>query len=401
MRKVHLGDVVDFISGGTPNTSTPHYWSGSIPWASAKDLKSFYLWDTADHVSEDGAAAGTRFVNPGTTLLLTRGMTLLKDVPVVVAKTRMTFNQDIKALIAKPALDPTFLPYILVGRKLDLLSMVDLAGHGTGRLNSEELRRFEIVLPSRPQQRRIAEILCALDDKIELNRRMNETLEAIARAVFLKHFASETSRAELRDVVTALRRGVSPTYVPAGGVRVVNQKCVRDGWLSFDACRRHDDTHGRAVDGLLLRVGDIVVNSTGVGTLGRVAQVHDLTERTTFDSHVTVVRPDVDVVDELYVGFVLRMSQDDIEELGEGSTGQTELSGARLGSFEIPYAPLEKQRVFAQIAKPLVQRQLSNEHESATLAQIRDTLLPKLLSGELRVRDAEDVVADATAGAAV
>src|SRR5204863_307753 len=81
----------------------------------------------------------------------------------------------------KPGVREAFLPYLLLGNKDRLLNLVDLAGHGTGRLNSDELNAFDVVLPSEPEQRAIAHILGTLDDKIELNRRMNDTLEELAR----------------------------------------------------------------------------------------------------------------------------------------------------------------------------------------------------------------------------
>lgn len=71
-----LGEMADFISGGTPSKSRPSYWTGPVPWASAKDMKRFRLEDTEDHLSEDAVANGTRLVPAGTVFLLTRGMTL-------------------------------------------------------------------------------------------------------------------------------------------------------------------------------------------------------------------------------------------------------------------------------------------------------------------------------------
>lgn len=183
-----LGDMVDFLSGGTPSKARAEYWGGSIPWVSAKDMKRFRLEDSEDHVTEDGAAASTKMVPAGTVLLLVRGMTLLNDVPICIAGQEMTFNQDVKALRPKPGVLSEFLPYLLLGHKERLLSSVDLAGHGTGRLNSDELKGLDVYLPPLHEQHAIAEILGTLDDKIELNRRMAETLEGMARALFKSWF---------------------------------------------------------------------------------------------------------------------------------------------------------------------------------------------------------------------
>ena len=183
-----LGSVVDLLSGGTPSKRRADYWNGTFPWVSAKDMKQFRLPDTEDHLTEEGVANGTRIAPRGSVLLLTRGMTLLNDIPVCVIQRPMAFNQDVKALRPTEAVDDEFLPYLILGNKHRLLRMVDLAGHGTGRLNSEELRALDFPLPPLEEQRAIARVLGALDDKIELNRRMSETLEEMARALFRSWF---------------------------------------------------------------------------------------------------------------------------------------------------------------------------------------------------------------------
>jgi type I restriction enzyme S subunit len=144
-----LGGVTEFLSGGTPSKSHAEYWGGSIPWVSAKDMKRFRIDDTEDHVTEAGVDA-TKLIPAGTVLLLARGMTLLNDVPICVAHQPMTFNQDVKALRPKPHLASEYLPYLLLGNKQRLQSLVDLAGHGTGRLNSASSRHSKWYFPHFP-----------------------------------------------------------------------------------------------------------------------------------------------------------------------------------------------------------------------------------------------------------
>ena len=164
-RETTLGELVDFLSGGTPSKARADYWAGSVPWVSAKDMKRFRLDDAEDHISEEAIVNGTGLVPAGSVLLLTRGMTPLNDVPICVIDRPMTFNQDVKALWPKPRVCADYLPYLLLGNKERLLSLVDLAGHGTGRLNSDELKALDIMLPPLPEQRAIAHILGTLDDR--------------------------------------------------------------------------------------------------------------------------------------------------------------------------------------------------------------------------------------------
>ena len=184
-----LGKCVQFLSGGTPSMQKAEYWGGDIPWVSAKDLKTLVLRESQDHLSKLGATSGTRMVGPGAILMLVRGMTLHHDIPICIAGRPLAFNQDIKALIPDEGMiDGRYLLYALLAKKDILLSLVDSAGHGTGRLNTDQLKALPIPLPPLAEQKRIAHILGTLDDKIELNRRMNATLEATARALFQSWF---------------------------------------------------------------------------------------------------------------------------------------------------------------------------------------------------------------------
>jgi len=161
-----LDELVDIQSGGTPSKANPAFWNGSIPWVSAKDMKKLFLEDAEDHISTAAVDDGSKLVPAGTLLMLTRGMTLLKDVPICVLRREMCFNQDVKALRPKVDVDTLFLAFLLLGNKQRLLKMVDIAGHGTGKLNTDELKALELVSPQPAEQQRIADCLSALDARI-------------------------------------------------------------------------------------------------------------------------------------------------------------------------------------------------------------------------------------------
>lgn len=161
-----LGSITDFKSGGTPSKDNAAFWNGSIPWASAKDMKHLFLQDTEDHVTPTAIAEGAKLAPAGSILILIRGMTLLKDVPICVLTSEMSFNQDVKALLPKVDVDGRFLAYFLLGCKQRLLSLVDIAGHGTGRLDTDKLKSLEVMLPKLAEQQRIAECLISLEQLI-------------------------------------------------------------------------------------------------------------------------------------------------------------------------------------------------------------------------------------------
>nr|WP_176024255.1 restriction endonuclease subunit S [Brucella pseudintermedia] len=326
-------------------------------------------------------------------------------------------------VVPKTELDMRWLYYAMIHHKLGEID----DGSPIPSTTRAAVYPRKLGVPEIDEQKAIGAVLGSLDDKIELNQQMNVTLEAMVRAIFKSWFVDfDPVRAKmeeqdagfvadvialfpdfldhesgvpngwryapLSELASELRRGIAPKYIEQGGVCVVNQRCIRDRKVSFDASRRHD-IEQRAIDGRELEVGDVLVNSTGVGTLGRVGQVWALTETTVADSHVTVVRAR-DGISSIYLGQNLLSREAEIEALGEGSTGQTELSRTRLGELLIlvPSGPVLD--AFDKFTDPVLKRIAANDEESRTLVSLRDLLLPKLISGEVRIGDAGRLIGE-------
>lgn len=154
---------------------------------------------------------------------------------------------------------------------------------------------------------------------------------------------------KLSDVAEYISRGITPSYTEETGTIVINQKCVRGGEVSLEESRYHNTAKKKVPTDKILRKWDILVNSTGTGTLGRVGQIVCDMPQATVDSHVTIVRPS-GRVDPAYLGYALKWRQPYIEALAEGSTGQTELSRFRLGDeITIPLPSLETQKIISQV----------------------------------------------------
>ena len=155
----------------------------------------------------------------------------------------------------------------------------------------------------------------------------------------------------LSKVCQLINRGISPVYLDDGGTAVLNQKCIRDHSINYDLGRRHCVTTKRVSADKLVRVGDVLVNSTGTGTLGRVAQVRDEPhEPTTVDSHVTIVRPKDGLFFPEFFGYALIAIENQIQEGGEGCGGQTELARSKLANdyhVSFPTSIPEQRRIVA------------------------------------------------------
>ncbi|TOY93620.1 restriction endonuclease subunit S [Vibrio fluvialis] len=161
---------------------------------------------------------------------------------------------------------------------------------------------------------------------------------------------------KLGDVCDIIKRGIAPKYLEDGGVCVINQQCIRDHAINYDLARRHDVSVKKVPQERYIKVGDVLVNSTGTGTLGRVAQVRNMpVEPSTVDTHVTIVRPKEDYFFDEFFGYMLIMIEDQITSSGEGASGQTELSRTKLEKeffVSYPTSKSEQQKIVTMTCSP-------------------------------------------------
>ncbi len=395
-RSVPLAECANFLSGGTPPKGVPDYWNGGIPWVSAKDMKTFRLSDTLEHVTPEGVAHGTRLVPAGTVLVLVRGMTLHSDVPVCITRRPMAFNQDVRALRPRPEVDSDYLAYALLANKPALLSMVDSASHGTGRIHSGALASFPMAVPSLSEQRTITHVLGTLDDRIDLNNRMNQTLGAMARAIFKSWFVDfePVQKGSLLFPQTLRTSDLGP---------------IPEGWKveKLGACC--DFAYGKALKGEHRSEGNIpvfgsngrigwhdqaLVKGPGIvvgrkGNPGTViwASADFFPIDTTF--YVIPRKADISIH---YLFFTL--SSLNLPSLStDSAVPGLSRNMAYLSDILLPPGVVTK--AFAATIRPFMDKAALNDQETATLAALRDTLLPKLLSGEIRVKQAEKIVSEA------
>ncbi|OLO99863.1 hypothetical protein BVU76_23575 [Mycolicibacterium porcinum] len=372
----------EFVSDGVPFIRAADMSSGVIDFANAGRINA-----TARERIRKGIGA------PGDVILSHKGTVGRVAVaparsPDFVCSPQTTFWRSLDPRVV----DQRFLRYVMVSadfaRQLDVLKgQTDMAPY----VSLTDQRSMEIELPDISHQRAIADVLGALDDKIAANERVVSLARDLANARFF-HAAHDGLEIRVADAAVLLSRGVSPKYVERDGMTVLNQKCVRDQRVSLTPARLMTPLSTRM--DRLLRKNDVLVNSTGAGTLGRVARWTNTAEATV-DSHITIVRFDDAVVDPVCAGFALVRLQSAIEALAEGSTGQTELRRDLLGGLTLVVPARGAQSKLGEELDTLDALQQSVLSESATVARIRDELLPLLMSGKLPVKDAENLVAEA------
>ncbi len=325
-------------------------------------------------------------------------------VPASLSGANLTENA-VKLTDFKAGYVPQYVNYCLSTIECQAQMQQFAGGAAQPKLGIYKVLDIEIPVLPEASQHRVAEILTAYDDLIENNRHRITILEEMARMIYrewfvnfrfpghekLKMVESEIGLIPagwtvepLRELTTLISRGISPHYDDEAAGRVINQKCIRDGRLSLEHSRKQSKN---VPEDKLIRLGDVLINSTGVGTLGRVAQVLEPISDCTVDSHVSIVRPRDN---SEFLGKTLLHLEQHFERLGVGSTGQTELSRERIASTRLVVPTPDLQKRFSQLVAPMNGMIVCCLARNSTLHQTRDLLLPKLISGEVSVEQIED-----------
>lgn len=407
---IPLRECGQWYSGGTPSTSIPEYWDGDIPWITASSLHSFRITDSERRVTMLGVDNGTRMVPANTILFVVRGMSLKSEFRVGISMRPVTFGQDCKAIVPRKDMAPLFLANVLRAKAPEILEIVDEASHGTGRLQTDALGQLAIPVPPLTEQQAIACILGALDDKIELNRRMNRTLEAMARAIFQSWFVDfDPVRAKLAGrQPPGLNPKLAALFPDAFEDSELGE--IPKGWrvatlgdvcqLAYGKARKADErVPGHvAVMGSNGQVGwhnVSLVSGPGV-VVGRKGNPGIITwvDSPFFPIDTTFyVVPRRDSIPLTYLHDAL-VHLDLPRFSADSAVPGLNRNIAYMSNVVVPRPELLS--AFDLRIKTVRRRMEATNKENRTLATLRDALLPKLISGELRVPDAERIVGRCT-----
>ena len=426
-KKVAVSDIAVPVLGGTPSKAHPEYWEGgTIPWATAKDISSAnsrYVYSTENNITQQGLKNSAAKLLPAGTIVITARGTV---GAIAQLGREMTFNQTCYGLV--PKRDYVSNDYLYYALKATLAEMKTLA-YGTvfETITKKTFDSWRIPLPPLPEQRAIAHILGTLDDKIELNRRMNETLEAMARALFKSWFvdfdpvvvnaikAGNPIPEKFAKRAAHYRQNPDALRLPEHILRLFPDRFVDselgpipEGWEVVSIGEMADILSGKRPkqrskvyseenpiplwggNGPMAFVSEPLFNEpiilTGrVGTLGAVFRI---VKPSWPSDNTLVIRPhDSKYYDYLYFSILTL----DLISLNRGST-QPLLAQSDLKSQRTIRPPMGALSAFADQAGVIFSESQQLEEESQILAILRDTLLPKLVSGALQPLDVEKVL---------
>lgn len=372
-----ISDIGTVVGGATPSTKKiENYEGGNIAWITPKDLSTLsgrYIQCGERNITEIGLKSCS------TQLLLKNTVLFSSRAPigyVAIAANEVCTNQGFKSVIPNEATDPLFLFYLLKYNK----DKIEAMGSGTTfkEVSGNTMKNIIVRVPSDKEvQKNIASILGTLDDKIEENERINNNLLQQSEALFKKRFLSCNelpfgwARMALGDISDMSAGGDKPQIIS-------NQKTEEHQYPVYSNGISDEGLYGFTTD---YKISAESVTVSARGTIGFVCLRH--IPYTPIVRLVTLV-PHTNIVSAKYLYLWLKS----VPIHGTGTT-QQQLTVPDFRKTEILIPPKADMREFTETVNSLFQQVWANQEENTKLADIRDTLLPRLMSGELDVSSIE------------
>lgn len=395
IHEVKLGDIAT-VKGGKrlPKGINLITKPNTHPYIRVRDLngkRTLELDSSFEFVDDETQKTISRYiVNEGDIVLSIVGTIGLVAV-IGKSLNEANLTENCVKLTSLSGVDRDFLYYFLKSSYGQQEITRGTVGAVQAKLPIKNIQDITIPLPDELTQRKIAAVLSSLDAKIETNKKINDNLMQQAVTIFKSWFVEyspfdgiepkEWETVNLEKITSLISRGIAPKYSDNSDQIVINQKCIRNHMIDLSQARTHTP---KVINEKWLRFGDLLINSTGDGTLGRAAQVWFQPQNITVDSHVTVVRPAKENL-IFYIGLWGVLHEREIESLHTGSTGQTELPKERVKALELHLPDNGTLDRFNTLIAPIAAAIVSKQNESNKLATLRDALLPKLMSGEIDV----------------
>ena len=372
-----ISDIGTVVGGATPSTKKiENYEGGNIAWITPKDLSTLsgrYIQCGERNITEIGLKGCSAQLLPKNTVLFSSRAPIGY---VAIAANEVCTNQGFKSVIPNEATDPLFLFYLLKYNK----NKIEAMGSGTTfkEVSGNTMKNIIVRVPSDKEvQKNIASILGTLDDKIEENERINNNLLQQAEALFKKRFLSCNelpfgwARMALGDISDMSAGGDKPQIIS-------NQKTEEHQYPVYSNGISDEGLYGFTTD---YKISAESVTVSARGTIGFVCLRH--IPYTPIVRLVTLV-PHTNIVSAKYLYLWLKS----VPIHGTGTT-QQQLTVPDFRKTEILIPPKADMREFTETVNSLFQQVWANQEENTKLADIRDTLLPRLMSGELDVSSIE------------
>lgn len=381
-----IADLGEVVGGATPSTRKPeNYENGDLAWITPKDLSTFngrFIFRGERNITEIGLkSCSTRLLPPNTVLFSSRAPIGY----VAIAAKEMCTNQGFKSVIPNADTDYMFLYYLLKYNRDSIENM----GSGTTfkEVSGNTMKSIKVRVPvDKEEQRRIGAILSAIDDRIEQNTAINENLEQLVAAYYKELFGNCDYTANISDYADKVFSGGTPT---------TSNESYWNGeynWLSSgETCQKFIvDTEKtitqEGIDNSSTRLAskyDTVIASAGQGhTRGQTSML--LTASYVNQSIITIHS------EKVYAPFIywsLCGRYEELRVISNSNSIRGSLTTKMISSFSVPKVDLSEISPFSDFAWAIIHEIEKNCYENIRLVALRDTLLPKLMNGEIDVSE--------------
>ena len=395
-----LGDICKNVcSGGTPKSTEPLYYGGDIPWLNTKEVDFCRIAKTEKTITDSGFQnSSTKWIDKNSVIVAMYGATAAK---VAVNTIPLTTNQACCNLMIDPNLaDFRFVYFYLCYKYTSLAALAN--GGAQQNLNTQRIKDFEITLPLLKEQKCIADVLWALDDKIELNRRINANLEEQAQALFKSWFVdfepfrdgpfidSELGKIpkgwkvnSIEDLASYIASGGTPRSLDSsyydGDIRWFTTKELKDEFL-FDSEKHISQTALKNSAAKLFPENTVLMAIYASPTVGRLGIL--TVESTCNQAAVGIIAKEE--IGYAYLYLLLLSERINLNNLASGAAQQN-LNVGIVKRYRVLVPTIDILGTFNEIINPIFATIRNNTAQIYNLSALRDTLLPKLMSSELSV----------------
>ena len=376
-----LGEICDFISGGTPSKSKNEYWkNGNIPWIKISDFKEKYIKFSEEKITKIGLENSSAKILKKGTILYTIFASVGK---VAILDIEATTNQAIVGVNLKEnnLVDKDFLYYFLCSIENNIKRQA--RGVAQNNINISILKNVCIPILPISSQKNIVKTLMRLEDILENFKQKKILINFLNKSLFTTMFGDIKTNDknwklfEIKEISNIITRGKTPKYALSSNIFVINQACIYWDKIKYENMKFHIEDENL----LFLKNKDVLINSTGAGTLGRMNIIQNIIhEKFTIDSHVMLVRlKDEKTLPLYFINIFMneKYQKDLLLKCVNGSTNQIELSKEKFSKFKIPVPPIELQNKFAERIEKITKLSFEIEEAIKEAENLYNSLISK------------------------
>lgn len=387
-KEVRLGEIADIIGGGTPKTSIKEYWNGDIPWLSVTDFNNEqkYVYETEKTITSLGLAkSSTKYLEKNDIVISARGTV----GAIAMLEKPMTFNQSCYGLKANNNIITSDYLFYLLKNKVKEFQQ---ASHGAvfDTITRNTFDEINIFLPPLPEQQAIAEVLSSLDDKIDLLHRQNQTLEQMAETLFRQWFIEDAQEnweerplSSIADILigrTPPRKEKQWFSTNPKDIKWISIKDMGNSGVFVFKTSEYLTQEAVKIFNIPIIPKNTVVLSFKM-TLGRV----NITTEDMLSNEAIAqfrIKKDSVITNEFLYLFLKSYPY---QTLGSTSSIVTSINSKMINEIQTTIPDIEIIKKFSSVVVDNFEKIKYNQTQIQTLEKLRDTLLPKLMSGEIRV----------------